>query len=90
MSVKIRPYRKAGWEVDIQFRLPDGSRHRRDRCLGVGRHRPRPAADQHSPLGLARATDDPEERAGTVRGDDGAYGDGSSEAPSPPQFTRLL
>ena len=31
MSVKIRPYRKAGWEVDIQFRLPDGSRYRQ-RC----------------------------------------------------------
>ena len=44
----------------------------------------------HSPLGLARATDDPEERAGTVRGDDGACGDGSSEAPSSPQFTRLV
>jgi hypothetical protein len=28
MSVKIRPYRRGGWEVDIIFRLPDGSRHR--------------------------------------------------------------
>ena len=31
MSVKIRPYRKGGWEVDIQFRLPNGSRYRQ-RC----------------------------------------------------------
>ena len=31
MSVKIRPYRNGGWEVDIQFRLPDGRRHR-ERC----------------------------------------------------------
>ena len=28
MSVKIRPYRKGGWEVDITLRLPNGSRHR--------------------------------------------------------------
>ncbi len=28
MSVKVRPYRNGGWEVDIQFRLPDGARHR--------------------------------------------------------------
>ena len=28
MSVKLRPYRNGGWEVDIQFRLPDGTRHR--------------------------------------------------------------
>src|SRR5579872_7566489 len=31
MSVKARPYRNGGWEVDIQFRLPDGRRHR-ERC----------------------------------------------------------
>ena len=31
MSVKVRPYRNGGWEVDIQFRLPDGSRYRQ-RC----------------------------------------------------------
>lgn len=31
MSVKVRPYRNGGWEVDIQFRLPDGRRHR-ERC----------------------------------------------------------
>src|SRR3954470_14113018 len=31
MSVKVRPYRNGGWEVDIQFRLPDGTRHR-ERC----------------------------------------------------------
>ena len=24
MSVKIRPYGKGGWEVDIRLRLPDG------------------------------------------------------------------
>ena len=24
MSVKIRPYRHGGWEVDINVRLPDG------------------------------------------------------------------
>lgn len=28
MSVKIRPYRNGGWEVDITFRLPNGLRHR--------------------------------------------------------------
>lgn len=28
MSVKVRPYRNGGWEVDIAFRLPDGSRFR--------------------------------------------------------------
>lgn len=28
MSVRVRPYRNGGWEVDIQFRLPDGTRHR--------------------------------------------------------------
>jgi integrase len=28
MSVNIRPYRNGGWEVDITFRLPNGSRHR--------------------------------------------------------------
>ena len=31
MSVTVRPYRNGGWEVDIQFRLPDGSRYRQ-RC----------------------------------------------------------
>ena len=31
MSVKVRPYRNGGWEVDIQFRLPDGRRYR-ERC----------------------------------------------------------
>src|ERR1700676_2043266 len=31
MSVTVRPYRRGGWEVDILFRLPDGSRHR-ERC----------------------------------------------------------
>src|SRR4029453_3907837 len=28
MSVTVRPYRRGGWEVDITFRLPNGSRHR--------------------------------------------------------------
>ena len=28
MSVKIRPYKHGGWEVDVLLRLPDGSRHR--------------------------------------------------------------
>jgi hypothetical protein len=28
MSVKIRPYRRAGWEVDIRVTLPDGTEHR--------------------------------------------------------------
>src|SRR6266851_2394398 len=28
MSVKIRPYRTGGWEVDITVRLPNGSRRR--------------------------------------------------------------
>ncbi len=31
MSVKVRPYRNGGWEVDIVFRLPNG-RRRRERC----------------------------------------------------------
>ena len=43
-------------------------------------------ADQHSPLGLARATDD-RRTAGTVRGDDRTCGDGPSDAPSPTQLT---
>ena len=28
MSVKVRPYRRGGWEVDLTFRLPNGLRHR--------------------------------------------------------------
>src|SRR2546428_6398409 len=28
MSVRIRPYRTGGWEVDVTVRLPNGSRHR--------------------------------------------------------------
>lgn len=31
MSVKIRPYRKGGYEVDIMIRLPDGTTHRERR-----------------------------------------------------------
>jgi len=30
MSVKVRPYRRGGWEVDVRVRLPDG-RERRER-----------------------------------------------------------
>ena len=30
MSVKVRPYRRGGWEVDVRVVLPDG-RRRRDR-----------------------------------------------------------
>src|SRR5262249_32723746 len=29
MSVTVKPYRNGGWEVDIAFQLPDGSRDRR-------------------------------------------------------------
>src|SRR5215471_4218136 len=29
MSVTVRPYRRGGWEVDIAFQLPDGSRDRK-------------------------------------------------------------
>jgi integrase len=28
MSTTVRPYRRGGWEVDITFRFPDGSRYR--------------------------------------------------------------
>jgi hypothetical protein len=28
MSVKVRAYRRGGWEVDIRVRLPDGKVHR--------------------------------------------------------------
>lgn len=28
MSVRIRPYRRGGWEVDVRVRLPDGSKRR--------------------------------------------------------------
>jgi integrase len=28
MSVKVRPYRRGGWEVDVTVRLPNGSRRR--------------------------------------------------------------
>jgi len=31
MSVKIRPYRRGGWEVDIRVVSTDGTRHRRER-----------------------------------------------------------
>jgi integrase len=35
MSVKIRPYRKGGWEVDIAVMLPDGTRRRERRRVSV-------------------------------------------------------
>jgi integrase len=35
MSVTIRPYRNGGWEVDLTFRLPDGSTHRERRKAPV-------------------------------------------------------
>src|SRR3990170_1295774 len=28
MSVKVRPYRRGGWEVDVRVRLPDGAERR--------------------------------------------------------------
>jgi len=28
MSVKVRPYKRGGWEVDVTIRLPDGRRFR--------------------------------------------------------------
>lgn len=31
MSVRVRRYRRGGWEVDVSFRLPNGQRHR-ERC----------------------------------------------------------
>ena len=31
MSVKIRPYRGGGWEVDIRVVSPDGTRQQRER-----------------------------------------------------------
>src|SRR5688500_10007722 len=29
MSVKVRPYKRGGWEVDARVTLPDSSEHRR-------------------------------------------------------------
>ena len=31
MSVKVRPYRRGGWEVDVQVRLVDGMTYRERR-----------------------------------------------------------
>src|SRR3954467_1119408 len=43
MSVKVRPYRRGGWEVDIQVRLPNGTRRRERRRVSLssrtGAHR---------------------------------------------------
>jgi len=36
MSVKVRPYRSGGWEVDITFRLPNGNKHRERSKAPVG------------------------------------------------------
>lgn len=35
MSVKVRPYRRGGWEVDIQWRSPDGRRRRERKRVAV-------------------------------------------------------
>src|SRR5207249_3075347 len=35
MSVTIRPYRRGGWEVDITFRLPNGSPYRERKVAPV-------------------------------------------------------
>lgn len=35
MSVKVRPYRRGGWEVDIRLVLPDNSEHRERRKAPV-------------------------------------------------------
>ena len=35
MTVKIRPYRKGGWEVDIMILLEDGQRYRERRKAPV-------------------------------------------------------
>ncbi len=35
MTVKIRPYRKGGWEVDIMIRLDNGERFRERRKAPV-------------------------------------------------------
>jgi integrase len=33
MSVKVRPYRRGGWEIDVILRLPNGSQHRERRVI---------------------------------------------------------
>ena len=35
MTVKIRPYRKGGWEIDIMIRLDNGQRYRERRRAPV-------------------------------------------------------
>ena len=35
MSVKVRPYRRGGWEVDIQWFTADGRRQRERRRVAV-------------------------------------------------------
>jgi hypothetical protein len=31
MSIKVRPYKRGGWEVDVQVRLGDGTTYRERR-----------------------------------------------------------
>src|SRR5438552_2829704 len=35
MSVRVVPYERGGWEVDIRLRLPSGKRHRERRLISV-------------------------------------------------------
>jgi hypothetical protein len=35
MSVKVRPFRRGGWEVDIRLRLPDGRPFRERKKMSV-------------------------------------------------------
>src|SRR3954467_13290172 len=35
MSVRVRPYRRGGWEVDIRIELPDHTEHRQRRKAPV-------------------------------------------------------
>jgi hypothetical protein len=35
MSVTVRPYKRGGWEVDIQWRAPNGRRQRERKRLAV-------------------------------------------------------
>jgi hypothetical protein len=54
MSVTVRPYRRGGWEVDIQWRAPNGRRHReRKRVSGS------PSEDHSSREMLRRLADPP-------------------------------
>jgi hypothetical protein len=48
MSVKVRPYRRGGWEVDVRVRLPSGT----ERASGSGR---RPRRDRRRFAGAKHA-----------------------------------